>query len=299
MQGADFGRLANSGAADPVLNGDGPQASTSKSDPSQEATRNGTASPTATRTFSSSNGYGSRPPSTSPSKVLSLKHPHDALVTGKSRKATGKKAVQHANLPLADAPPSNPQTAPAVSFSTALKPPPSAGVTEIHATEAPKVADPPPIEVVQTESSEHAPTDTVDETVEVKETTPRLSPTKSAMKPKSWADMLRGPTSPSAQKRVSIVLPPDSPVEPASDVFGSSPHKASLKKATPKPATLEEHLKGVEWQQTAPTLQPRGMINQGNMCFENSVSGPREVAFMPHRECRSSKSWSCVHLSTT
>jgi ubiquitin carboxyl-terminal hydrolase 10 len=30
-------------------------------------------------------------------------------------------------------------------------------------------------------------------------------------------------------------------------------------------------LKGIEWQQSAPALQPRGMINQGNMCFENSV----------------------------
>lgn len=152
-------------------------------------------------------------------------------------------------------------------------------------------------------------------------TSPQNMP-KSAMKPKSWADILSPPTSasesqqgPPAQKRVSIALPPEdpdsqtmrdstasltandskdsmkhlphikpngivypgqgSPVSPAFGVEGPS-----IRRRSP----WEDKLQGVETQFASAMIQPRGIINRGNMCFENTVRDSL-IPPLPHLFC--------------
>lgn len=76
---------------------------------------------------------------------------------------------------------------------------------------------------------------------------------------KSWADLLKSP----AQATPSSSTSPASnaPLSPA----GAKGHVAG------QPKTLQEILEGVESVQTVPDIVPRGLINNGNLCFANAI----------------------------
>lgn len=178
------------------------------------------------------------------------------------------------------------QPEPALSFAKGLRPPPNASLRDFVSSSPPmkraskakaKEAEPSPSQPRFEQNGLSTPTKEEQRQLEDKPVLsspppPGSTPTKSAMKPKSWADLLRKDASPST-KRVSIALPneeyfaPEPKVEKplTNGVNGVSRPPANEKKS------LDEVLQGVEWQSTTPPIYPRGIINTGNMCFENSV----------------------------
>ena len=74
-------------------------------------------------------------------------------------------------------------------------------------------------------------------------------------------------------KRVSIALPNEEyfAPEPKAEKPQTNGINGASKPPTSEKKGLDEVLQGVEWQSTTPPIYPRGIINTGNMCFENSV----------------------------
>jgi ubiquitin carboxyl-terminal hydrolase 10 len=89
------------------------------------------------------------------------------------------------------------------------------------------------------------------------ETTPKASPIPKAQ-PKSWAELLRSKNAPPA---------PQAPIAANGVVTLNGP-------AAPKSNTLADALASfaVDSDKKIPFLEPRGLVNSGNMCYMNSVS---------------------------
>lgn len=144
--------------------------------------------------------------------------------------------------------------------------------TEKPAQAAPALGDAP---VVETEG-----TQTTEEAVE----TPESPAPKPA--PKSWADLVRRTT--------------------ASSASAAAPNGATLTNGAPLPksASLADALKqySVENDRKLAFLEPRGLVNTGNMCYMNSVSSscrpPKSSATANVKDYRFCKSLYFVHHFT-
>lgn len=261
------------------------------------------------------------PPSTRPpSTALSLTPDHPSFTS--NRRHPSPPIPQSALLSKVPRSPQM-QPTPAVTFSAALKPPVPNKVVQLR--QRPPRSPAPVAATAETPTS--APTATPNETPVPSSGAPSTAPTspllsspptrttspKPALKPKSWADLVRPANSISpTRKRVSIALPsePASPTSSAAppSTFASPSSRPStipptlsvpsapvqvpaLAPAVPPPTSaqpaapmqptpprqpapkrkLGEILSGIEGKQKAPLIQPRGLVNKGNQCFENSV----------------------------
>jgi ubiquitin carboxyl-terminal hydrolase 10 len=97
------------------------------------------------------------------------------------------------------------------------------------------------------------------------EETPKASPPKPAA-PKSWAELLRAKNAPAAAQTAAVAA---SAAPPATNgvVAASGP-------TAPRSNTLADVLASfsVESEKKVTFLEPRGLVNTGNLCYMNSVS---------------------------
>lgn len=114
--------------------------------------------------------------------------------------------------------------------------------------------------------AEEKSTATVDEEVDA-EDTPKASPPKPGP-PKSWAELLRSKNAPAAAASTQA------PAAPATNgaVITNGP-------TVPRSNTLADVLASfsVESQKKVAFLEPRGLVNTGNLCYMNSVCTERSL----------------------
>ena len=112
--------------------------------------------------------------------------------------------------------------------------------------------------------------ESVDTTSEGQDATPAsenppgrgASPTKPA--PKSWADLVR-----------SKVPPPTAESRLGDNVPSTHTNGAGKKPASLAEALSSYNVKGMKDSSKISFLEPRGLVNTGNMCYMNSVSLPK------------------------
>ncbi|KAL8277771.1 hypothetical protein RQP46_009893 [Phenoliferia psychrophenolica] len=101
--------------------------------------------------------------------------------------------------------------------------------------------------------------------------TPAPAPAAPSLPKKSWADLLKSPNGSSSNG--SLPSSPNGSGAPGSPIkeyihrplFVSSVPGSSVRK------TLAQTLEGVEREFATPTVVPRGLINNGNLCFTNAI----------------------------
>ena len=106
--------------------------------------------------------------------------------------------------------------------------------------------------------------------------------------PKSWADLVRSQTLKSAPSGSAAQLA----AQMSNGVGGS------------KTESLSEVLNDINTSEIEPAtkvalLEPRGLVNTGNMCYMNSVSPMLLMDLVIINGCRFSKFWFFAYLSTT
>jgi ubiquitin carboxyl-terminal hydrolase 10 len=133
-------------------------------------------------------------------------------------------------------------------------------------------------------SSVPATSSTGDETTSVTDATSSpVAPVVSAPgPPKSWADLVRTKAAASAPVQAAVQIP----------------------NGNGKAETLSDVLNDMSIAETEPAskinlLEPRGLVNTGNMCYMNSVSRMLAINSFPTNRDRFFKFWFSVYPSTT
>ena len=151
-------------------------------------------------------------------------------------------------------------TRPVVPITPALPNIPSHRKQSVASTRSAAVPEPqtPAAQVASSEAGKSAETTVPETSSQAAEPAPAVTSPSAKPTPKSWADLVRskGPANPASAV---------TPVSGGGAVNGSSNAKA---------ASLAEVLRAfsVESQEKLAFLEPRGLVNTGNMCYMNSVS---------------------------
>jgi hypothetical protein len=188
------------------------------------------------------------------------------------------------NVPISYVPP-RPDIAPGLTFSSLLRVPPDIIIPDIRPEPRTSTDATPPTSPHATRAAPDAtttgpPTSGYSDlslapsiaSSERPAASPKL-PRQS--KPSSWAELLKSPspsTSPSTVLSPPLSSTSNKPVNVWSAVPASRSAPLPVKEKGSPRRSLEQALVGIEDQFSAPFLHPRGLINKGNLCFENSVS---------------------------
>lgn len=270
--------------------------------PQSAATRSPANSPASSK----ASAWGKPPPT-----ALALQSANDSLSASPRKKGAAQISSPVYKGPVDHNAPSSPALAPGFSFSKRLKVPSSvsqnypSAVSPSSLQSAVTGHDAEHTSALQPSSAETPSTATAGSGIETAASlnsspvqpqppksalkSPPTSPPKPALKATSWAALLRDPADVAAEKangsttqhqqvkRVSIALPPESSTSAStrSGMNGHGDHKFSAMSTSipnKKSVSLGQALKGVEHDQVHPHIAPRGMVNTGNLCFENTVN---------------------------
>lgn len=177
--------------------------------------------------------------------------------------------LTHATTPSTVAPPAQASnttkhartaTIPAVPLIPirAAKPPSTASVTQKS------IKSPPSTQQSHVKAEDSS--STTGEAPVDQEETPKVAPAK-AGPPKSWAELLRARQAPAAAAAAAV---PSSQPETAPDGIVATPSAPQA----PRSNTLADALTSfsVESDKKVSFIEPRGLVNTGNLCYMNSVS---------------------------
>jgi ubiquitin carboxyl-terminal hydrolase 10 len=219
--------------------------------------------------------------------VVQPSHSRVPSVTSLASPSTPSQSAPPApNVPISNVPP-RPDIAPGLTFSSLLRVPADIRIPDVRpARPKPAHAAAPPRPAQVTPPVPDART-TIPSTSVAPVLSPALSiassdqaaagPKSPRQKPSSWAELLKSPSpsnSPSVAPSPLISSTSNKPINVWSAVPTSPANRTAPLPAKEKGSRglLESALVGIEDRFSAPFLHPRGLINKGNLCFENSVS---------------------------
>lgn len=205
-------------------------------------------------------------------KSTSSNIPHPAIPPPSTHPPTSR-PLAPSHLPASSLTPADPSSSPPSAhhhhISSTPSPPPTPSVDPPHPPSSPSSssASDPPSKVAQSPGTTSAiePPSMISDALDP----PHPSRPPSSAKPKSWADLLRRPLD--SNPHPSTSGPPSQSSSPSHLSNGLAPRSANSQFTQNAALPLSAKLNALNHRHPISHLVPRGLVNNGNICFANAI----------------------------